>query len=58
MDLDESFSSEESVDSDEEVNMFCMYPTTIHIAKRSKYTSCGKRILLPAQQLAVWGFIA
>lgn len=36
MDLDESFSSESSVDSDEEVNIFCIYSTTIHIAKRSK----------------------
>lgn len=36
MDFDESFSSEESVDSDEEVNMFCMNSTTIHIAKRAK----------------------
>lgn len=35
MDLDESFSSESSVDSDEEVNIFCIYSTTIHIAKRS-----------------------
>lgn len=48
MDLDESFSSESSVDSDEEVNIFCIYSTTIHIAKRSKE---NKQDL--AQQLAV-----
>lgn len=50
MDLDESFSSESSVDSDEEVNIFCIYSTTIHIvfAKRSKE---NRQDL--AQQLAV-----
>lgn len=48
MALDESFSSESSVDSDEEVNIFCIYSTTIHIVKRSKE---NRQDL--AQQLAV-----
>lgn len=52
MDLDESFSSESSVDSDEEVNIFCIYSTTIHIAKRSKKIDKLWKTHL-AQQLAV-----
>lgn len=51
MDLDESFSSESSVDSDEEVNIFCIYSTTIHIVKRSKENR--QDLAQHAQQLAV-----
>lgn len=52
MDFDESFSSEESVDSDEEVNMFCMNSTT---REPNKIHKLWKTHL--AQQIAVWGFI-
>lgn len=53
MDLDESFSSESSVDSDEEVNIFCIYSTTTHILPRDpkKIDKLWKTHL--AQQLAV-----
>lgn len=53
MDLDESFSSESSVDSDEEVNIFCIYIQQQYILPRDPKNIDKLWKTHLAQQLAV-----